>query len=138
MWYCGCRWQRARKIHKTASVLEIQLLDQLIPTTHGFPLPKHLNINMLPTSTCQSLEPIQVYTNMAVSLTQCLYCCNSSDRLLPSPELGQALILPNSIWGWSNRMTETEMESLTLIVSSARSKTAHCFGVRLLVSSLTI
>lgn len=25
MWYCVCGWQRARKIHKTASVLEIQL-----------------------------------------------------------------------------------------------------------------
>lgn len=138
LWAIVHGWERAGKIHKTASLLEIQLLDQLIPTAHGFTLPKHLNINMVARSTCQSPEAIQVYTNMAASLTWCLYRCKSNNRLLPSPELGQALTLPNSIWGQSKEMTEMEMESLTLIVSSARSKTAHCFGVRLLVSSLTI
>lgn len=45
---------------------------------------------------------------------------------------------PKEDLGMEMGTAEREIESLTLIVSSARSRTAHCFGVRLLVSSLTI
>lgn len=64
-----CAWERTGKIHETASVLEIQLLHQLLATAQGFPFPKYLNTNMLAPCTCQSPKPIQVYMTVAVSLS---------------------------------------------------------------------
>lgn len=46
--------------------------------------------------------------------------------------------LPNGTANEAREWHGQKWKSLTLIVSSARSKTAHCLGVRLLVSSLTI
>lgn len=106
-----CSFQEtAGKIHKIASVLETLLLDQLIPTAHGIPLPKHLNMNMLTPSMPAPWTFSCVHKHGSIHLEPLSLWQQGQTPVISWTRTSP--ILSKRIWGWSREQQRQKWNHL--------------------------